>query len=124
MPIEPKRIEAAAREYWSWIDPEKLFDDLAPEHRSQMMAEMRRLLAAAFPDLASDPPTAWVAPWEVTEAMWIAGSEAPHAKRFVQLVEEADAVLLGQAVSASAHGGAMASQAYRAMRDAHTKEQT
>lgn len=34
-----------------------------------------RVVQAAFPELFTDPPSAWVAPWEATEAMLDAGTE-------------------------------------------------
>lgn len=73
MPIEPKRIEAAARALmsdWGSID--------APTEQELEYAfdKAKAVLAAGFPELASDPPTAWVAPIKSTlavdGAIWMA----------------------------------------------------
>ena len=37
----------------------------------------REVLRAAFPELFTTPPQAWIAPWEATETMFEAGY--PHA---------------------------------------------
>ena len=31
--------------------------------------DARDIIATAFPELFTDPPTAWIAPWEATEVM-------------------------------------------------------
>lgn len=66
MPIEPKRIEAAARALmsdWGSID--------APTEQELEYAldKAKAVLAAGYPELASDPPTAWVAPIDATAIM-------------------------------------------------------
>jgi hypothetical protein len=58
MPIETKRVEAAIEA------ANEIIIDGAP-----VKDFVEAVLAAAWPELASDPPTAWVAPWEATEAM-------------------------------------------------------
>jgi hypothetical protein len=68
MPIEPKRIEAAARAIHAGIYPSGFsIDDLIPSHRERFQVIAETVLAAAFPELASDPPTAWVAPFSMAE---------------------------------------------------------
>jgi len=73
MPIEPHRIEAAARALmsdWGSID--------APSSRELEYAidYAERILTAGFPELAAG--TAWVAPWEATKAMRAALVEASY----------------------------------------------
>jgi len=80
MPIEPHRIEAAARALmsdWGSID--------APSSRELEYAidYAERILTAGFPELAAG--TAWVAPWEVTEgirdAIWGAVIPLPESSQ-------------------------------------------
>ena len=72
--------------------------------------DVARILTAAFPELMSAPPTAWIAPMEATEGMlW-------HAMNADIIVTVDD---WGEHTVEERH----ADQAYRAMRDAHLKEQ-
>lgn len=66
MAIEQKRIEAAARARW------KHFDRFSPALRDHALQQAESMISAAFPELASDPPTGWVAPMEPTEDMTLA----------------------------------------------------
>lgn len=95
MAIDPNRVEAAAMVLAANDASERPdwggFRDIASA-----------ALAAAFPELSSDPPTGWVAPWEATGRMVGAA------------VETADFLL----------GYAKAEELYQAARDAHTKEKT
>jgi len=97
MPIDPKRVEAAARARY-----ERLFglsfDGATDSNRAAHLEDMGIIAADLFPELASDPPTAWVAPGEMTVAI---------AQQFFD------------------HGCVEGSltEAWQAARDAHTKEQ-
>lgn len=70
MPIEPHRIEAAARSRW------KHFDRFSPGLRASVLKTAERALSAGYPELAAG--TAWVAPWEATKAMHAALVEASY----------------------------------------------
>ena len=61
------RIEAAARALaeMECLDLSELGEQFVEEYLDQV----RIILAAAFPELASDPPKAWLAPIEATEAL-------------------------------------------------------
>lgn len=106
MPIDPKRVEAAARAI-AGFGPGPQYDEEWAEAKRWPYGEMclvqaENALAAAYPELASDPPTAWVAPWTPTEAML-------------------DASAKEEAWRPAGHWEAH--DAYPVMRDAHTKEQ-
>lgn len=98
MPIDPKRVEAAARAYLA--SPSTLDD----------RAMVTGILNAAWPELASDPPTAWVAPRHMTDAMVAAiEGKVSHMDRSTDELVNFDF--------------AQADRFWRAARDAHTKEQ-
>lgn len=104
MPHDPRRIEAAARA----ILREHVADNGdADAIWSENLA--RVALDAAFPELSSDPPSAWLAPWEATEAMQAAmGKVTPTHGGHYDNYRERDR--LEQAPR------------WQAARDAHTKE--
>ena len=70
MPIDQKRVEAAA----TMLEG---FDLFVLESTGQWQEAARALLTAAYPELASDPPTAWLAPWEPSNEMWTITSADP-----------------------------------------------
>ncbi len=108
MPIEQTRIEAAARAMM--VDP-KLWDISTESYRDEWRGRALDVLAAAFPELASDPPTGWVAPRHMTDVM----IEAVEAR--VSHMDTASDELVN-------FDFAQADRFWRAARDAHTKEQT
>lgn len=70
-----ERIEAAARaidpgafdaEAWRRMRPDLVGFYLAQKHA---LETVERVLRAAIPELMSDPPTGWVAPWNATETI-------------------------------------------------------
>ena len=74
MPIEQSRVEAAARAMhpWRWESLPGHSDEECAEckaSRDLARRDAELALAAAFPELASDPPKAWVAPVKATEAI-------------------------------------------------------
>lgn len=94
MAIEQKRIEAAMRAY------------LASPSTLEARAMVTGILNAAYPELESDPPKAWVAPWIATEAMRTSMARVTSDE---------------QRVDATVHRSK--AKIYEAMRDAHLKEQ-
>lgn len=102
MAIEQNRIEAAARVRWQrgFARGERQipWERLSEKAKRNVIRDEREPMEAAFPELASDPPTGWVAPWTETKTMWKAGDAECNAD------EEIDVV-------------------WSAMRDAHLKEQ-
>lgn len=90
MPIDPKRVEAAARAIAAangddldavptsnaqWVVQRGEFNgryrDCNEPFLPDYMAMAEAAVRAYWPELASDPPTAWVAPLEETEeAFW------------------------------------------------------
>lgn len=62
-----KRIEAAARALYKWDDPrdEQGWDAETPDWYRNKVTEF---LAAAFPELFTDPPTMWLAPVDLSDA--------------------------------------------------------
>lgn len=70
MPIEPHRIEAAARAIWKAPGAPKglpEWADVRPETQDWYREVAANAIALAYPELAAG--TAWVAPWGATEAM-------------------------------------------------------
>lgn len=66
-----QRIEAAARlAYCQWT-PLRFtgWDEQSESAKKKWAEDTREVLAAAFPELMSDPPTGWVAPWNATETI-------------------------------------------------------
>lgn len=95
MAIEQKRIEDAANHLREIVPIGYEMTD------REARFYVRKVLNAAFPELASDPPTGWVAPWEATPTMVAAFVDAGMPR-------EASYGSIG---------------AWPAMRDAHRKEQ-
>ena len=59
-----ERVEAACNEFHG--------DDFVQggsDYRESRMNEMARALQAAYPELHTSPPEAWIAPWETTREM-------------------------------------------------------
>jgi len=86
MPIEPHRIEAAARAIWKAPGAPKglpEWADVRPETQDWYREVAANAIAVAFPELAAG--TAWVAPWEVTEgirdAIWGAVIPLPESSQ-------------------------------------------
>ena len=72
------RIEAAARARSERIKAalrawHETWNSMDPPTKNQQWDAMGAALDAAFPELAGDSPTAWLAPIEPTEEMWGAG---------------------------------------------------
>ena len=63
------RIERAARAKWAHEMASVPFNDLAPHEKADLMVETLDILRAAEPELYADPPRAWRAPIDATEAM-------------------------------------------------------
>lgn len=105
MAIDLKRIEAAARaEFYAQFDGAKDAPEFVSgysgrsKEQKSIEASVRRILSAAFPELSSDPPTGWVAPWEATHAIasamevegdmdWLAAMATYEAARTAHLKE-------------------------------------
>lgn len=97
MPIEQKRIEAAARERYehtyglSW-------DYAAAATRAAHIKDITAVAKTLFPELASDPPTGWVAPMALTAAMseaqgrvwWYGAEEMWQAARDAHIKEQGE----------------------------------
>lgn len=66
-----QRIEAAARAMvpWPWEDHTNVSWTDKSASREEAIRDARTALQAAFPELFTDPPRAWIAPWEATEGM-------------------------------------------------------
>ena len=99
MAIEQNRVEALARwMYVTFANGSALvaWSDVAPDHRKLWMSRASMAAEVLYPELASDPPTGWVAPWEATDAMAASIWGCPRDE---------------------------AQRAWAAMRDAHLKEQ-
>ena len=107
MPIEPKRIEAAARALVLLGQAYRSAGQGLPTR----LQEAEAALAAAWPELASDPPTAWVAPVTPSEAMFDSVVRATNSQMDI------DDDMHGDLVS-------IAGCTWDAFRDAYTKEQT
>lgn len=73
-----RRVEAAAIEMacGGTLSPRLAWAELDEHSRNLALVDARSYLAAAFPDLFTDPPQAWIAPWEATEAMIDKGGDA------------------------------------------------
>lgn len=91
MPIDPKRIEAAFAAYQGALDRTPIWT------HEKRRAALASALAAAYPELASDPPTAWVAPIDASDAMCTAMEQS---------------------------GFGLGANLWDTARDAHTKERT
>lgn len=66
----PNRIELAAR---AMFQNDTVWEALTEGAKRAWMDFAAKGLKAAFPDapgLFDDPPQVWLAPWELTEAMW------------------------------------------------------
>lgn len=105
MAIEQNRIEAMGKYcYQQWAHGARLvaWEDIATDHKQLWEKYAVELIGIAYPELASDPPTGWVAPWDSSNAIDCAAIDlpAPHARD----EEYFEAV-------------------WSAMRDAHLKEQ-
>lgn len=99
MPIDQARIEALGKYcYEQWAHGARLvaWEDIAPDHKKLWERHAIELVGIAFPELASDPPKAWVAPWEITAAMgevqrhkwWYGTEEMWRAARDAHLKEQ------------------------------------
>ena len=121
MAIEQNRIEAAARARYERamaLFPETsrvAWSDMHPDGRAFLMMEMEQDIAAAYPELASDPPTGWVAPWEATKAMRVALVEASYE----EIIEGTTIKRLRERTFAAMRDAHLRAAA----RDAHLKEQ-
>ena len=135
MAIEQNRIEAAARAMWfeyccslGWPNGQPTWDEIKAWDRSKVpdtavgvLAMLNHValiydqaeaaLRAAYPELASDPPTGWVAPWEASD--WMVQNGAV----------EIAGIDMGMYDGNWKHVRECMAEAYRAARDAHLKEQ-
>lgn len=108
MAIEQKRIEAAARA-------------IEPFVKNQFNARAVAEIAAKilFPELASDPPTGWLAPMEATKEMLDAAED-----RFEDFKDEGwSSTGDGYRYEYTDIRSGFAHGMYEAARDAHLKEQ-
>ena len=74
-----ERIEAAAKAIS--VDLHGYRYDLAPAKEKRIAKKLAtKALRAGYPELHAEPPTAWIAPWEVSEevedAGWVAMDSA------------------------------------------------
>ena len=65
-----ERIEAAARE------DSEYYDEYPPQTQKMARDIAEKILRAAYPELHSDKPSHWLAPWEMTHEMRAASVEA------------------------------------------------
>ena len=75
MTLSPARIKAAARAMSDQFGFD--WDFMSDEWRGDYEDIAAVVLACAFPDLTTDPPTAWLAPITPTDAMLQAASGGP-----------------------------------------------
>lgn len=73
MTIERARIKRAARLRWERMNPGISWDNVREDAKAQMEESIARTAADLFPELDGDEPSAWLAPWNLTDAMWRAG---------------------------------------------------
>lgn len=95
-----ERIEAAALAFVQHSGYRTLLD--ISKHRREFVAEqMKVALSAAFPELVSDPPTAWLAPVEPDERMKRLGAAAMWDCRGVTGYDEAAKIYSDMRIAAS-----------------------
>lgn len=99
-----------------------VFDSLSAITKDVILKEIAADLAAAYPEVHSDPPTAWLAPWEATEGMCRAAEATPYGQHFKRLVEAEGGRIVGSPVTAPVHGFVLVLRAFAAMRSAHLKD--
>lgn len=145
MAIDPNRVEAAARAIAGYgpgpEDDKKWAEAKRWPYGKSCLKMAADGLSAAFPELSSDPPTGWVAPWEDTEDMWgglarqivmwdrFGGPNSTGAALHRHLQRSGYEIpnWLAGLIPPIDHvppKGTVAGAIYRAMRDAYTKEQT
>src|SRR3990167_1666213 len=81
-----ERIERAAIDEWSHFESLKrliggnpiAWDGAHEEERQKFRNRIGWHLRAAFPELFTDPPTAWIAPWFCDDAMSLAAVEGNY----------------------------------------------
>ena len=94
----PNRIELAARAAFEWCGNDVAWSEAGKTVQDHWRDEATRILAAAFPELFTDPPQVWLAPVEATEAMqnaaWramnIGGLDPMPAMRDAHLASQSD----------------------------------
>ena len=71
---DEQRIEAAARKCTEF-ETGVLHPDVVDEVWRLRRAKVCEIIAAAYPELHSDKPSHWLAPWEASEVMYAAAEE-------------------------------------------------